>query len=155
MFFQEGRSPLERLGEDEYGTVYLYMPLNKDSFIHFTTLERAKEIIESGKIMVDSPHQGMGAVGAFAVSTVYGYYVPTVQTTHIDGDVVGLYFTTDTMPEIGYPEETIWKKDIALKESKIVSNEKAISMLMKTSDNDPEFVVSYNRDKAKQTVEKF
>ncbi len=153
-FFNEKKGKLEEIGTDKYGNLYLYLPLEADSFVHFTSKERAEEILESGVIMHDPPHDSMGAVGAFAVSTVYGYSVPNVQTTHIkSGPVVAIYFKTDSMPRIGFPEETVWDTDINLINPQVISKKYAVSMLKKRSDEDPEYLVFYDRMKAVKSLE--
>jgi hypothetical protein len=97
--------------ESRYGKDSFFLEdVKDDMFIHFTSPKRAKEIVNSGFLMVDSPYEGFGAVGAFAVSTKYGVSVPGVQTTHISkipSDLVGVLFTTDVPPERGMIEEVI------------------------------------------------
>jgi hypothetical protein len=119
--------------ESRYGKDSFFLEdVKDDMFIHFTSPKRAKEIINSGHLMVDSPYQGFGAVGAFAVSTKYGVSVPGTQTTHISkipSDLVGVLFTTDMLPERGTVEEVIWDNDVQLKDSTIISHDEALSIL--------------------------
>ena len=54
--------------------------LVEDSFIHFTYLSRAHQIIEDGKLLADSPNKEFaGIAGVQAVSVRYGAHVPGVQ----------------------------------------------------------------------------
>jgi hypothetical protein len=61
------------------------MDHSKDRYIHFTPTERAHQIVKTGKILADPPHEKFGPTSSFAVSTTYGKYVPGVQTTHYAG----------------------------------------------------------------------
>lgn len=114
------------------GKVY-YMPLAKDRFVHFTTRERAEKIIASGRLLMNPPYKKSGIDAVNAVSVVWGWWVPRVQTTHLPpGELCGVLFTTDTPPEYGVVEEVVWKQDVHLKRARIVSFEAGIAALKKT-----------------------
>ena len=126
--------------ESRYGKERFFLEdVKDDMFIHFTSPERAQEIIKSGYLMVDPPYQSFGAVGAFAVSTKYGESVPSVQTTHISkipSDLVGVLFTTDIPPVRGTVEEVIWESDVELKDATIISHREALSLFFPREDKD-------------------
>ena len=108
------------------------MTLRNDEFIHFTTKERAQQIIKSGKLLMKPPYDKFGTDTVDAVSLVYGSYVPTVQLTHterISKDIVGVVFKTETIPDIGFPEEVKWSEDVVLINPKIVSMARGVSLL--------------------------
>ena len=131
-------SPLQRLRCQYDGDFYL-MELSLDRFVHFTTRDRAAEIIESGRLLMRPPYKKFGIDAVAAVSTVWGSFVPGVQTTHIDSDkrdLVGVVFQTRVMPEVGYPEEVLWKQDVVLVNPKVVSYAKAKGMIRGASDFD-------------------
>lgn len=121
---------LDRLEEDSfYGPVYK-MDVRKDRFIHFTTQDRAKQILEAGKLLMDPPYKKFGADHVAAVSLVWGAYVPGVQTTHIGSkDLVGLIFKTNKRPDSGHPEEVVWHFDVPIKNPKVVSLREGIRLL--------------------------
>lgn len=110
------------------------MDVRDDLFVHFTYDYRAIQILKSGYLLTDPPHEGFGMEGVQAVSAVWGKWVPKVQTTHLKDPqvVVAIVFKTDTEPEIGYREEVIWKKDVRLIQPKIVSKQKGAGMLRNT-----------------------
>jgi hypothetical protein len=131
-------SPLQRLRCQYDGDFYL-MDLSRDRFVHFTTRDRAAEIMESGRLLMRPPYKKFGIDAVMAVSTVWGSFVPGVQTTHIDSDLrdlVGVVFQTRTMPKVGYPEEVLWKQDVVLVNPKVVPYAKAKGMIRGASDFD-------------------
>lgn len=121
---------LRDTGEETWqgGKVY-EADVEKDTFIHFTPRSRAKQIIESGKLLADPPYEKFGIEGVQAVSLGYGSYTPGVQTTHTktpkDDPLVAVVFRTSTTPEHGYIEEVQWDGDVELKEPRILSSEEA------------------------------
>ena len=115
------------------------MDIDKDRFVHFTTAERAEEIMASGKLLMDSPYDKFGIDAVTAVSTVWGKPVHGVQVSHIEGDIVAILFSTSTIPQIGYSEEVIWKEDVILNNAEIISTAQALAMLEDTDDSIGEF----------------
>ena len=131
-------TPLQRLRCQYDGDFYL-MDLSRDRFVHFTTRGRAAEIMESGRLLMRPPYKKFGIDAVAAVSTVWGSFLPGVQTTHIDADkrdLVGVVFQTKVMPEVGYPEEVLWKQDVVLVNPKVVPYAKAKGMIRGSSDFD-------------------
>lgn len=117
------------IGESLLGRLY-EMPLSKDTFVHFTTPDRAEAIVESGKLLMRPPHPKFGTDTVNAVSTTYGVWQPGVQTTHLSRrDLVAVLFQTDTVPKYGYVEEVVWDRDVKLRNPRIVSFQKATGML--------------------------
>lgn len=117
----------DRRGEDWY-----LMNIKKDSFIHFTPKERVDEIIKSNKLMLNPPYGNFGIIAVAAISTIYGKFVPKVQTTHLKTkmeDLSAILFKTSVKPDIGYIEEVLWHEDVIFDSVKIVSVEDAVEML--------------------------
>ena len=146
-------SPLIPTSEKAWndGQVY-WMPLAKDTFVHFTTRDRAEQIVASGKLLLHPPYPKMGIDKVLAISLVWGDYVAGVQTTHIKapGEVVGVVFKTITKPEYGYIEEVVWGRDVVLISPKIIPMGRAVSLLKAApftiADNDS---VTYSTGKPK------
>ncbi len=75
------------------------MDIKNDAFIHFTTKGNAEKIIKDGFI---NPNNGT----AFAVSSIYGTWMPEVQYSPQamtskklkDEDMVAIYFLTEDKP---------------------------------------------------------
>lgn len=108
--------------------------LADDAFIHFTYIERAKQIMLTRKLLVDPPYEHFGIAGVQAVSVNHGAFIPGVQLDHLrENDdlkqVVVIVFRTDTRPKYGYIEEVIWNTDVNLIDAKIISIKSAISLL--------------------------
>lgn len=103
-----------------------------DHFIHFTTPERAAQIMKDGWLLINPPHEKFGTDTVNAVSTLYGEYVPAVQTLHLEDDVVTVMFSTDTRPEYGHVEEVVWKKDVKLRNPMLVQMNEAIFLINKS-----------------------
>lgn len=110
------------------GHVYT-MSVADDRFIHFTTLDRAKEIVQSGKLLMKPPYKKFGIDAVTAVSLIYGENVPGVQTTHSKGNLVGILFETNTKPQYGHVEEVVWEQDVIIKNHKIVRMNTGVNML--------------------------
>lgn len=115
-----------------------YLPLAEDSFVHFTTQRRAEQIVASGKLLMRPPYQKFGTDSVDAVSAVWGWFVPGVQTRHLkkyeadEGGLVAVLFKTSLLPEVGFVEEVKWHQDVPLRRAVIVSAPKAIAMLQRT-----------------------
>jgi DNA topoisomerase-1 len=106
------------------------MKVSSDVFVHFTTQDRAEQIIASKKLMMRPPHEKFGGDAIYAVSAVWGDFVPKVQTTHTKGGpLVAIVFKTSTKPDYGHPEEVVWHRDVSLKSPKIVPVSRGVSML--------------------------
>lgn len=146
---------LNYIGQDRWGNKYFYMDVKDDTFVHFTTQSRANQIIESGKLLLDSPHAGMGAYGTFAISLTYGEYLPGVQTTHIkvgpEDEIVAIEFKTNTVPKkFGTVDEVAFgEQDVDLINPKIISKEQAVSKIksspVKISQNEDDYKVIYDK----------
>lgn len=121
--------------------------LKDDSFVHFTTKERANEILNGGKILQDPPYKKFGIDAVTAVSVNYGKYVPRVQMDHIPNnkDAVAIWFRTNTLPSYGYIEEVIWHEDVKLIDGKIISKEQAISLLENNEDIEDLYLLYENK----------
>lgn len=131
------KAPLKFVDENAWGKVFK-MPLSKERFIHFTPLERAVEIIESGKLLMNPPYEKFGTDTVDAVSLTYGSWVPKVQTNHIDDnlvnkkDLAAVMFKTNILPKDGYREEVKWEEDVPLIDSDLLDGDEAIDLLLKT-----------------------
>jgi len=124
--------------------------LGKDRFVHFTTADRATQILETGKLLMRPPYPKFGIDAVNAVSMVWGSFVPGVQTTHSKDPLVAIVFQTSTVPKYGYPEEVVWDKDVTLRNPKVIRASKAISMLKRTPEQieDGDMVV-YGKSRAR------
>jgi|AntRauTorckE6833_2_1112554.scaffolds.fasta_scaffold00008_17 hypothetical protein len=137
---------LKDTGEESfYGGPIYRMNVRDDEFVHFTYADRAQEILDSGKLLADPPYKKFGLAGVQAVSTVWGHYSSGVQVTHLKGgDKVAIVFQTPDVPDIGYPEEVIWKSDVRLVRPKVLHIFKGVKMLLRTPEKVPEgSVVQY------------
>lgn len=130
--------PFEYLGTNDWNKNVYYLYVGDDRFVHFTTQRRAQEILQSGKLMIDSPYDSMGAYGVFAVSLLYGEYYPSVTTKHVEktslqenSPVVAVEFSTNTVPrKSGHPDETAFgEQDVRLQGAKIIRLEEAIQKI--------------------------
>lgn len=137
---QQGPDPkLQAADTDDWsgGTIYRANPKD-DVFVHFTPLSRAKQILESGKLLAKPPYEKFGIEGVQAVSLGYGSHVPEVQSTHIktpnEDPLVAVRFRTSTEPKLGRPEEVIWPGDVdvELEGAEIISAEDARNSLEQT-----------------------
>jgi hypothetical protein len=135
----------ELIGDNVFGPVY-FMDVKNDRFVHFTPRARAKEIIQSGKLLMRPPYKKFGIDAVTAVSLVWGAFVPAVQTTHSgDRDLVAVVFRTNAIPKIGYTEEVVWERDVPLKKPRVVEAKRAITMLRRASSLKQEANVYYDR----------
>jgi predicted GNAT family acetyltransferase len=78
-------------------------------YIHFTDLESAKVIKETGVLFSSSIVEGVYAIA------VGGHYVPGVQLTKLGrpkNREVAVIFTTKELPKIAYVEEVIWDSEV-------------------------------------------
>jgi hypothetical protein len=108
------------------------IPLADETFVHFTTTDRAAQVLKDGKLLMDPPYDKFGTDTVNAVSLTYGEFVPGTQITHIqdaDEPLVAIKFRTDTMPDYGYVEEVVWHTDVNLIDAQLVEAERAMDML--------------------------
>ncbi len=54
----------------QYDGDFYLMDLSRDRFVHFTTRDRAAEIMESGRLLMRPPYKKFGIDAVAAVSTV-------------------------------------------------------------------------------------
>lgn len=112
------------------------MDLSQDEFVHFTTMSRAREIIESGRLLMNPPYEKFGTHTVDAVSLVYGTHLPGVQWTHTKTDesdpIVAIRFKTNVLPNRASVEEVKWLTDVPLLNPQIISKEEAVSLLENT-----------------------
>ena len=112
------------------GGVVWEMDVSKDQFVHFTTFERARQIVDAGKLMMNPPYAKFGGDAVYAVSAVWGDSVIGTQTTHIKGkNIVAIVFQTNTKPKYGFVEEVVWERDVILRNPKIVTKNKGLSLI--------------------------
>ena len=112
------------------GGVVWEMDVSKDQFVHFTTFERARQIVDAGKLMMNPPYAKFGGDAVYAVSAVWGDSVIGTQTTHIKGkNIVAIVFQTSTKPKYGFVEEVVWERDVILRNPKIVTKSKGLSLI--------------------------
>lgn len=77
-------------------------------YVHFTSPEDAKKIVESGFLWKSSYVNGVYAVVAG------GSFVPGVQHTKLgrtSNRSTAVVFETDELPDVAFPEEVIWHMD--------------------------------------------
>ncbi len=121
---KQASNPLKQM-ECEFDGAYHLIDVSKDRFIHFTPRSRAAQILKDGKLLMRPPYKKMGIDAVNAVSLVWGQFVPGVQTSHTKldpgDDLVGIVFQTTTTPDYGFVEEVVWKRDVALRNPKVVS----------------------------------
>jgi len=125
-------SVLVDTGEKTWGGGTLYtMPLEKDTFIHFTLEERVEGILAAGKLLQRPPYPKFGPDEVFAISTTYGITLPSVQTSRFKGrPLKAIKFKTTAMPTHGYIEE-VWDRDVPLLQWEVLGPIRAASMLRK------------------------
>lgn len=136
--------------ETQWGTIY-EMPISEERFLHFTLLDRAVEILESGKLLMRPPYEKFGTDTVDAVSTTYGKSVPGVQTTHIAKHIktkeplAAIVFSTSVLPHgYGFREEVKWTQDVPLIHPELLSFEEGVEMLENTPEKiDEDDMVKY------------
>lgn len=140
---------MESVGtQTAFGDPLYHQDVNKDSFIHFTTLPRAKEIRETGKLLMNPPHEKFGTDSVDAVSATLGKYVPTVQHTHMGhlNKLVAILFKTDTVPDYGVPEEVKWHEDVNITDMKIMLGKNAVEILKNNNaPKEDDYEISYKK----------
>lgn len=132
--FSKVASPLQDSGQETWsdGTIW-QMDVGKDQFVHFTPADRADEIVVSGKLLMRPPYKKFGGDAVYAISTVWGNFVPGTQTTHYGKvPLVAIVFKTSTVPKAGFSEEVTWDRDVVLKNAKIVPYNQAVNMVRNT-----------------------
>jgi hypothetical protein len=123
---------MELVEKDRWGNRIYRMDVLDDEFLHYTTRERAQQIIESGILSIDS---SLTVRGVFGISLVFGKYFPRVQQTGFglkdleNPDIVALRFKTDTIPMSGGVEEVSWLGDVRLIEPQIIELDEAEALL--------------------------
>jgi len=123
---------MKLVGKGFYGDVYFIPEISGESFIHFTGLEPAVQILRSKKLLMNPPHQKFGGDAIYGISTRYGKWVPGTQTSHIKfPNMVGVLFRTNVIPKVGYPEEVVWERDISLTQAKILPFNTAKSLVQR------------------------
>ena len=136
------KDELEYIKKDELGHNCYQMNLENETFIHFTTKEKAKKIIKNKKIKIELAEI---LEATFAISTTYGEYVPSVQIKENENQIA-IKFKTNTMPKIGFVEEVSWGQDINIINAEIISKEEAIKILNNTPyDIDDQECVIYKK----------
>jgi len=132
---------------DRHRNAHYLMDVKRDRFIHFTTLERLRGIVQTKKLLMNPPYDKFGIDAVTAVSAIYGESVPGVQTTHNKEPLAAIFFSTRTIPQYGRVEEVIWDKDVEIKSYKIITMKHGIEMLnnsrMKIDDQD---MVHYSKE---------
>ncbi len=122
--------------EGMYGKI-VSVSLASDSFLHFTPMSRARQIMESGKFLMNPPYKKFGTDTVDAISVNYGRYVPGVQLSHTkttpNDPIVAVHFKTNVLPYAGYPEEVKWNQDVSLMNASIISTQEAQKMLQHPS----------------------
>lgn len=112
---------MKLVGQGFYGNIYEISDISRESFIHFTGVEPAMQILKSKKILMNPPYQKFGGHAIYAISTRYGEWIPSTQISHIKFPyVIGILFQTRTIPKVGFPEEVIWEKDIQMTQAKLI-----------------------------------
>lgn len=131
------------------GQLY-YMPLSQDTFVHFTPMKRASEVLAAGKLLMRPPYKKMGIDAVAAVSTVWGWSTPNVQTSHIkpgEGPIAAIVFKTTAKPDSGNVEEVLWHRDVPLVGAHVVPGGKGAGLLRNTPERlpDDQDGVTYDR----------
>lgn len=126
--FSEQLRKIEKPGYE--GTPLYELNISDDKFIHFTPRDRAKQIIQSNKLLFNPPYKKFGINKVGAVSIVWGWYVPEVQHTHIKtDDLIAILFKTNTIPVYGNVEEVLWDKDVEFTEANLVELKNAVHLV--------------------------
>ena len=125
---------MKQISEEEYQVEFLEDNVLNDQFIHFTPSSRYKEILDSGKLLMNPPYRKFGTDTVNAISLTYGKYLPSVQHTHmedIDDELVAIVFKTDTIPKVGFREEIAWKHNVNLIDPVVITFDEAKDLLEK------------------------
>lgn len=121
--------------KDDQSEKVFSMDLSKDRFVHFTTSANALEIMSSGKLLVDPPDKISIVRGVYAVSTVWGRYVPNVQTyverQRPESGTVAVLFRTNSKPDSAFVEEVTWDRDVVLRGAQIISTEQGKHLIQR------------------------
>jgi hypothetical protein len=119
--------------------------LADDEFVHFTPMSRAKQILQSGKLLMEPPYKKFGTDTVDAVSVKHGMWQPGVQLAHTkttpDDPIVAVLFKTNLHPYAAYPEEVKWNVDVPLIGARVISKNQAQSLLKPSIDKD--FEINY------------
>lgn len=98
------------------------------TYIHFTSLVDANQIVRSAELWQSSFVSGVYAV------PVGGALVPGVQQTTLGrakDRTIAVIFTADIAPDVEYPEESIWHLDkLPIKGAKVVPAAVAKNLLV-------------------------
>jgi hypothetical protein len=112
----------------ERGHDYYTMDVTKDEFVHFTSEENARKIIEEGKLTKEKIPSGRPDA-VYAVSVLWGSYVNGTQVPK-GIQPVAILFKTHTKPKYGYPEEVVWGQEVILEPgAKVISMGEAVRLL--------------------------
>lgn len=108
-------------------------------YVHFTSLDDAKAIVESGELWKAS----YGPAGSVFAVIQGGAFVPGVQFSSLGRAKVrsaAVVFETDYLPDIAHPEEVMWHMDsLPIKNAKIVSPKEGAALLNDSIPVDEEF----------------
>jgi hypothetical protein len=130
-----------RQDRDPHGNTIYRMSVRDDRFLHFTFPERADQIVQSGLLRMRPPYKGSGADAIFAISLVYGIYVPRTQVTHHrhqgDPPLVGVTFRTTVAPYVGHIEEVAWHRDVPLLGAQVIPYKEGLRLLRHTPERLP------------------
>lgn len=117
------------LAYDGFDTAYKFDG-RKDTYLHYTTREKAKQIMKDKALKTSGPEYS-----SYVISTAYGDYVPGTQRGEVCGlkgaadcDIVLLKFKSDKQPTVGFPEEVKFRggapiKDIEMLEGPAMERE--------------------------------
>jgi hypothetical protein len=99
--------------------------LSDDMFIHFTTLENSKNIIDKKSL-------GKDGFSTWAVSAKWGIYNKGAVLPKNEKRQVAILFKTNKLPKYGYAEEVVWDGIVPFTMFKIISIDNAIKILQKS-----------------------
>ncbi len=136
-FFKEGKGFLKKLEKTDQknwmgGDIYK-MDVNDDQFIHFTTMPNVEKILRDGRL-----NSGGNEFSSYAISTVYGVNVPSVQNTKLKEPQAILFTTSESPNGENFAEEITWKGGVKLDTAKHISFDEAIKMLYNTPEKLPD-----------------
>ena len=143
-----------KLGEYWNGGIY-FMEVREDKFVHFTYRDRAEQILSSKRLIPNYYNDRPSAVGAYAVSMVWGRSVKRTQYSGSDfkeqarlGNVVAVVFVTNDEPDYGYPEEVKWAKPVNIRTGYIETDLEKVHRSLKGISGEEDFMVWYDLEKA-------